>query len=413
MTSKERIQAAWDGKPADHVPLTTWCFGLAVPESLQWEKDGTRRKYWYSERMEHLHTLPFPWETEDEFKRVKGWQSLGVDDMIDVSVPWGTAPDVSWSDSRKEPEGSERYPVMTREYETPAGRLRHSVRETQEEMQEGWVVQPAHVPLIEDFNIPRALEHAVSSPKDVAPLAYLYAPPGPEERNWFEKRMDMVQPFAEEAGVPVQAWTGFGMDAVVWFTGTEKAIMMSMDEPEAFHKLIDIITETDEARTDLAASHPGVDIVTERGWYSSTDFWSPALFNEFLFEHIKTLADAAHMHGKKFGYVMTTGVETLGPRLADAGVDVLYFVDPIDPILQGKSDLPKIRDLLSDRMCIVGGVSSLALDKPKEELERQIAASMQVFKPTDRFILHPVDALFPDTPWEGVKNLIEIWKQYR
>ena len=26
---------------------------------------------------------------------------------------------------------------------------------------------------------------------------------------------------------------------------------------------------------------------------------------------------------------MTTGVERLGPRLADAGVDVLYFVDPI------------------------------------------------------------------------------------
>ena len=64
-------------------------------------------------------------------------------------------------------------------------------------------------------------------------------------------------------------------------------------------------------------------------------------------------------------------------------------------------------------MCIVGGVSSLTLDKPKEELERQIAASMEVFKPTDRFILHPVDALFPDTPWEGIKNLIEIWKQYR
>ena len=34
-------------------------------------------------------------------------------------------------------------------------------------------------------------------------------------------------------------------------------------------------------------------------------------------------------------------------------------------------------------------------------------------RPADRFILHPVDALFPDTPWEGVKNLIEIWKQYR
>lgn len=413
MTSKERIRAAWEGKHTDHVPLTTWCFGVRVPESLQWEKNGRRRKYWYSQRMEHLHTLPFPWETEDEFKRVSAWQSIGVDDMVDVSVPWGIAPEVSWQDSRTEPEGNERYPIMTREYDTPAGPIRHSVRETLEEMQVGWVVQPDHVPLIEDFNIPRAVEHAVGKPADVGPLGYLYTPPGPEQRSWFERRMNTVQPFAEEAGVPVQAWTGFGMDAVVWLTGTEKAIMMSLDEPEAFHKLIDIITETDEARTELAASHPGVDIVTERGWYSSTDFWSPSLFDEFLFNHIKTLAAAAHKHGKKFGYVMTTGVETLGPRLADADVDVLYFVDPIDPVLQGKLNLPKIRDLLSDRMCIVGGVSSLTLGKRREELEQQIRTSMEVFKPTDRFILHPVDALFPNTPWEGIENLIEIWKEYR
>jgi hypothetical protein len=409
MTSKERIKAAWEGKSADHVPLTTWCFGLPVPSNIQWGK----QRYWFSQRMEHLHTLTFPWDLEDEFNRIKAWQTLGVDDMVDVSVPWGISSDVTWKDSITGPAGDERHPVMTREYDTPAGVLRHSVYKTEEEMQEGWVVQPDHVPLIEDFNIPRAVEHAVSSPADVGPMKYLYCPPGAAEREWFEQRMNKVQPFADEAGVPVQAWTGFGMDAVVWLTGTEKAIMMSMDEPAAFHKLIDIITETDAARTNIAAAHPGVDIVTERGWYSSTDFWSPKLFDEFLFPHIKTLAAAAHEHGKKFGYVMTTGVEILGPRLADAGVDVLYFVDPIDPILSGELNLPKVRDLLSDRMTIVGGVSSLTLSKPKEELQDQIAASMEVFKPTNRFILHPVDALFPDTSWEGIENLIEIWKKYR
>jgi len=413
MTSRERIVAAWEGKPVDHVPLTLWCFGLSVPQKLQWESENVKQKYWFSHRMEHLHTLPFPWKLEDEFNRVRTWQSLGVDDMVDVSVPWGMSKDVTWKDQTKKPSGNELHPIMTREYTTPEGKLTHSVRKTEEDMPEGWVVQPDHVPIIEDFNIPRAVEHAVSSPADIGPMKYLYCPPGKEEQEWFANRMSKVQPFAEKAGVPVQAWTGFGMDAVVWFTGTEQAIMMSMDEPKAFHKLIDIITETDVARTSLAASHPGVDIVTERGWYSSTDFWSPALFDEFLFDHIKALADAAHQHGKKFGYVMTTGVELLGPRLADAGVDVLYFVDPIDPIVHGKQNLPKIRDLLADRLTIVGGVSSLSLSKPKIELEEQIKISMDVFKSTNKFILHPVDAVFPDTSWEGIENLIDLWKQYR
>lgn len=413
MTSKERILAAWEGVAQDYVPLTAWCFGLPVPEHLQWSIEGNRRPYWYSLRMEHLHTLPFPWTPRDEYNRAGAWQSLGADDMMDVSVPWGIHPEVTRIDTQEPPSGDERYTVMTREYTTPGGKLRHSVRKTDEEMHEGWVVQPDHVPLIEDFNIPRAVEHAVGSPSDVGPLQYLYGPPGPKEKEWFSRRMETIRPLAEEAGVPVQAWTGFGMDAVVWFTGTEKAIMMSLDEPEAFRRMIEAITETDVARTELAAAHPAVDIVTERGWYSSTDFWSPSLFDEYLFSHIRELAAAAHRHGKKFGYVMTTGVETLGPRLADAGVDVLYFIDPIDPVLRGKSDLKKVRDLLSDRMTLVGGVSSLTLQKPREQIEEEVRESMEVFGPTGRFILHPVDALFPDTPWRGIENLLEIWKNYR
>ena len=47
-------------------------------------------------RMEHIHTIPQGWEPEDDFKRVQAWQSLGVDDVIDVSLPWSVDPRVSW-----------------------------------------------------------------------------------------------------------------------------------------------------------------------------------------------------------------------------------------------------------------------------------------------------------------------------
>ena len=39
----------------------------------------------------------------------------------------------------------------------------------------------------------------------------------------------------------------FGMDAVVWFTGVDGAVTMSMTEPEAFQRLINIIEATDYA----------------------------------------------------------------------------------------------------------------------------------------------------------------------
>ena len=115
-------------------------------------------------RMEHIHTLSQPWSLEDDFQRVLAWQSLGVDDVLDVSVPWSTDPEVGWEDSTESgPEGT----ILVRKYRTPSGRLTHKVRQTGEDPGAGWVIQPDHVPLIEDFNIPRAVRHAVTCAEDV------------------------------------------------------------------------------------------------------------------------------------------------------------------------------------------------------------------------------------------------------
>lgn len=407
MTSKERILAAIAGEQADYVPLTTWCFGLQAPPELRWRRDGQAIDFWYSLRMEHLHTIPQGWTLQDDFNRVLAWQSLGVDDVLDVSVPWSIDPTVTWTETEL---AGDEYPVLEREYQTPAGSLRHAVAMTGETQADGWVVQPDNLPLLEDFNIPRAVKHAISSPADIPAIRYLFTQPDANAREWFVERMAQVRDFAEPHGVPVQAWSAFGMDGLVWLTGTEGAILLALEEPEAFAELMGIITATDFARTELAATTPGVDMIVERGWYSSTDFWSPRLFDEFLFSHIQTLAALAHKHGKSFAYVMTTGVEILGPRLADAGVDLLYFVDPV----QDRIPLTRARELLGEHMTLVGGTNALSLASGnRRRVEDEVRQAIDILGPTNRFILHPVDAVFPDTPWEGIEWLINAWKNAR
>lgn len=412
MTSKERILAAINGEPTDHVPLTTWCFGFPAPPNLRWKTNGREVPYWYTKRLELIHTTPRPWEWEDEFRRALAWRSLGIDDIVEVSVPWGVDDEVTFSDSSLSPGesgGDERYPVLVREYETPSGSLRHAIKRTDDEG-EGWPVQPDHVPLFEDLNIPRAVVQAVSSPADVPAIKHLYAPPNEEQRDRFADQMRDVKDFADREGFFVQAWTAFTMDAAIWLTGAQNAIMMAMDAPEAFRQLLDIIAETDHARTELAAANDAVDMVCLRGWYSSTDFWSPTLFDEFVFPYVKQLAELAHRYGKKFAYVMTTGVERLGPRLVDAGVDLLYFVDPV----QDGIALETARDLLSDRMTLVGGANALTLASgDPEKIRSEVRRAMDTLGPTNRFILHPIDAIFPDTPWEGLETMIETWKEYQ
>lgn len=346
MTSKERILAAIEGEAKDHIPLTTWCFGFPAPKHLRWQRDGREVKCWYSKRMEHIHTLVELWTLEDDFKRVQTWLSLCIDDILEVSMPWSQAVDVSWRDLKIPAGQADKYPVLVREYQTPAGPLRHAVRQTGEDPGPGWVIQPDYVALFEDYNIPRAVEHAVSSPSDVPVIKHLYAAPDRQARAWFAERMAKVKRFADEKGVLVQVWSAFGMDAAISFTGIEAGIMMAMDAPEAFGQLMEIIAETDYARTELAAMTDGVDMVVNRGWYSSTEFWSPTLFDKYVYPHVVELAALAHKHGKKFVYTMTTGVEVLGEKLADAGVDLFYFVDPV---LDNVS-LEKLRQLLGARM---------------------------------------------------------------
>jgi Uroporphyrinogen decarboxylase (URO-D) len=413
MNTMERVFSAWSGRSPDHVPLTTWCFGLPAPQRLRWSNAEGEVKFWYSKRMEHIHTLPFRWDLEDDFSRALAWQSLGVDDILDVSVPWSVDPRVHLRDSRRPAGGTARYPVSVREYLTPRGALRHEVCQTGERQGEGWVIQPEVVPLIEDYNIPRAARHLVSAPEDVGPLAFCYCPPDAAARAWFADRMAAVKQFRDDHAIPAQAWAGFGMDAAVWFCGPEGAIMLAVDHPREFAEMMDTITQTDSARAQLAAAHPGVDLVVERGWYSSTNFWSPTLFDQFVVPHVRALARTVHEQGKKFAYVMTTGVEVLGPRLAEAGVDVLYFVDPIDPVQKGLS-MERIRDLLSGSMTLVGGISSITLNVGDfSAIDRDVKRALDVLGPTNRFILHPVDAVFPDTPWESVERLIEAWERWR
>lgn len=410
MNSKERILSAWTGSGYDHPPLTAWCFGFRAPPHLCWRKNGREVSHWYTLRLEHIHTLPEPWDLEDDFNRVRAWQSLGVDDLLDVSVPWGMDPEVRWKDSELPPGGGEAYPVLVREYETPSGRLRHAVRRTGEDLGEGWVVQPFQVPLFEDFNIPRGIQHLVRGPEHVPALGHLYRAPGPAERRAFQARMQRVAAFAREQGVAVQAWSAFGMDAAVWLMGVEGAIFLAMDQPEAFAELFRILTRADSGRTELAAADPGVDLVVERGWYSSTDLWSPAILDRHLFPHIATLAGIAHRHGKKFGYVMTTGVAALGERLIEAGVDVLYFVDPVQDGLA----VEKARELFGGRVTLVGGINSTRFaGGTPESIGRDVRRALEALASTGRFILQPVDALHPDTPWQGVEAVIEAWKGCR
>lgn len=402
MNSRTRLISTIKGEKSDHVPLYCWTFGFKPPEHLQWDN----KKYWYSMRLEHIHTLPQSWTIQNDFNRVDKWLSIGVDDILDVSVPWGIHPDVKIRDWEK--ADAKPYPLICREYETPAGKLRHVVKKTNEDQGEGWVIQPDHVPIFEDFNIPRADRHAFIEPEDIAKLRYILYEPSKDQLSDFKERMKLVKNFAQDRGVMTQAWSAFGMDGIIWLTGVEKAITTAVEEPSVFQELIDLMSEFDKMRTDIMLSIGGADMIVQRGWYSSTDFWSPALFQKFVLPHLKELVNMTHQAGKLFAYVMTTGIMPLLDQLKESGIDLLYYVDPV----QDNVNLKEFGQKLNKAFAAAGGINSgvTLRNGSTDEIRNAVYSAVDAFS-DGGFILSPVDALFPDTPEISFEAMLNAWRE--
>jgi uroporphyrinogen-III decarboxylase len=106
---------------------------------------------------------------------------------------------------------------------------------------------------------------------------------------------------------------------------------------------------------------------------------------------------------------MTTGVIALGADLMETGVDLLYYVDPV----QDRVDLAAARRLFKGRMALAGGVNSaVTLARgDKAAIAAAVSRAMEVFgRENGGFILSPLDALFPDTPWQSVEAMIQTWR---
>ena len=150
-------------------------------------------------------------------------------------------------------------------------------------------------------------------------------------------------------------------------------------------RLVEIIGRADASRTKLAAAHPGIDMVIQRGWYSSTDCWSPTLFDEFLVEESKVNAAIAH----------------------DCGINRLRHDDG------SRGAWRFVGGSLGSRMTIVGANSLSLVTGNQHRIYEEVKTAIEALFPTKRFIPHPVDAIFPDTPQDGIKRLVEAWRKLR
>lgn len=367
MNSRERMLTAISGGRPDRVPLSLMIFAALRGRTSGWR--------------DFIETsLGLGLDATVDLVEIAPEEPAGWEDAR--SVPVHFAPEVRVREWREPCPAEGRYPLLHKEYVTPAGTLTVTVRQA-----EDWP-HGDHVPLFDDFIEPRAVEFPVKTEEDLEALRYLLAAPDDGaiarcREAWAEpKRM------AAERGLLLVGGRGVGFDSAAWLVGLSNAVLAMRDRPEFLESYLATIEAWNRGRMELVLNQ-GVDLFLRRGWYEGTSFWSPTLYRRFLLPVLQREVDLVHQAGARFGYIMTVGSLQLVDMLLEAGVDVVLGVEDVQ---DRGMDFLAMKAACRGRMGLWGGVNGFVTieEGSDEDIRRATTRALESLGP-DGFILSPVD----------------------
>jgi uroporphyrinogen-III decarboxylase len=295
----------------------------------------------------------------------------------------------------------EKWPVLYKEYQTPAGALRAEVYQDAE-----WPYGN-HIPFLDDYIETRSRKFIVTTKEDLSALRYLLIPPTATEITQYREEVIPVLEFARKHDLLVAGGWGVGADLIGWVYGLQRMMYTAYDDPEFVEELLALICSWNHSRMEVVLDS-GIDLYIKRAWYENTDFWSTKNWKKFIFPILKSDVDLAHRYGAKFGYLITANCMPLIEMIVEAGVDVIIGVDP------AKWDLAKTRELTMGKACLWGGVNGhLTLEQGSpEQVRQETLVALEILSPGSGFILSPVDNVRVDNTQvrQNVLALIQAWK---
>jgi hypothetical protein len=319
-------------------------------------------------------------------------------------------------------EEDARGKLFCRRLETPAGPLTSRIRR-----RDGWPTDE-DFPLMKDWLVGRAEEVLVKPEEDLDKLPFIFGPFRDRDIEALrEEAAEGARVAARHGLLQVGGWKGsvrpglqvdpgvMGADAMAWLSGFEAVMVLSLTRPEVIRDYARIIHEWNLRQIEIYLDVTEAELIVRRGWYETTEFWTPETYRQIIAPTLKKEAQLVHQAGRKFGYIITSAFLPLLDDILGAGVDVLIGLDP----KEGKgTDLGKVKRRFGEAgRCLWGGVSgpmSVETCGPGET-EAAVREAISILGKGGGFILSPVDNVREDTDnaWKNTEVLIETWKRYR
>ena len=378
MSSRDRMLAALTFRPSDYTPC---CF-------MAWSALRAR--------------------SSDSIDFLDRQLALGLDPLVRIpEIDVRMHPAVTTREWLSDAPPGEPYPVLHKEYATPAGKLLTSVNKSAE-----WP-HGVHVPLWDDFLISHSRKFLVTPDDNLEALKYVLGRPTDADVDAFRRNAASLKTLASDRKLLTMAAYVMMGDMANWLAGLQPLMMATIDSPAFVRSLLDIIEEWNKPFIDLSLE-AGADLVVRRGWYENADFWSPPMFRQFLLPSLARQADRVHRAGAKFGYLVSCSSMPLLDMMMEAGVDVLLGIDPAQDAMM---DYPELKRKTAGKMALWGGVCgylTMECGSP-DDIRRQTRQAMRELAPGGGFILSPVTNIrdASDKAFANAQTLIDTWLELR
>jgi len=206
-----------------------------------------------------------------------------------------------------------------------------------------------------------------------------------------------------------------GCDAMAWLSGFETIMVLSLTRPDIVKEYAQIIHQWNMKQIEIYLDVTGADLIIRRGWYETTEFWTPEAYRQTILPTLREESKLVHQAGKKLGYIITSAYLPLLDDIFASGVDVLIGIDPCE----GKgTDLSAVKTKAREKKkAIWGGVSGpLTIENGSpNEIEIAVRDALSVLGKDGGFILSPVDNVSENSAaaWRNVQVFIDSWKKFR
>jgi hypothetical protein len=326
-------------------------------------------------------------------------------------------PDVKIKTWREQKNGET---LLTKEYHTPAGVLRQTVRETEDwcDAEHGpWIPTifgdekrtDYGMHLFDDWNVSRRTEPWVKGPEDLAKLKYVVrAPEGWMLDEWVmdaKRAMD----FARKHDVFTTGRRTIVGDAFQWFCDIPWFLMQTRDNPGFVEEFFSIFQAWSRRLVGLVLDI-GVDYVQYRGWYEEPMHFGVKGFQRYLVPLIEEQARMTHQAGKLFGYLLPVGLGVYADVLKNMETDVLMAVDPR---MLHAGDLRDLYNKVGSHKSFWGGVDSevTLFGANPEEIDHAVKRSVESLNGNNGLILSAL--IWNIVSEDAYAYMVDAWKKYR